>query len=91
LLAEPLDQLLDVGVDERLSSADRDHRSVALGRGFQAAVQRHDFFQACGVFPDAAAARAAQVAGVERLELKNHGELLVAPEPVFQDVPRDFQ
>src|SRR5215469_5059637 len=91
LLSQPGHQALDLRIDQRLTTTDRNHRRVALRRGLKAILQRHYIFHRGRILPDTSATGAGQIAGMERLELKNGGELLCAPHFVPNNVPGDFQ
>lgn len=84
------DQLLDLGVDEGFTAADRHHRSIALGSGGEALLERDDVLQAGGILTDASTAGAGEVAGVERLQLQDHRELRGATEAMPDDVLGDL-
>ena len=84
------DEFLDAGVDEGLAAADGDHGRVALGGDIEALVQGDDVLDGRGVLADAAAARAGEVARVQRLQLQHHGELGAALEAVGDDVTGDL-
>src|SRR6516165_3758183 len=61
------DELTQSRIDHRLSAADRDNRRAALIDGVQALINRQLLLDRRFVFPDPAAPRAGQVAGVKRL------------------------
>ncbi len=69
-------QLADARVDHRLATADRDDGRTALVDGGQAFVDRQLLLDRRFVFANSPAAGARQVAGVQRFEHENHGELL---------------
>ncbi len=73
-----LRQPADLRIDHRLAAADGDDRRAALVRRRQALLDRHDFVDRGFVLADAAAARAGQVAGVQRLEHHHHRKFLRA-------------
>ncbi len=91
LLEQTRHQLLNLGIDQRLAAADRHHRRLAFLGCIKAILQAHHVLQAGGVFPNAPAARAGQVTGVQRFELEHHGEPGGAPHFVFDDMPGDFR
>ena len=91
LFAQPGDQFLNLRIDERLAAADAHHRRVAIHCGGQALLQRHHVLERRGVFADAPAAGAGQVAGVQRFKLQHHRELRCLADFVFNDVSRDFR
>ena len=75
-----LDQLggdhVDVGVDQRLAAGDRDHRRAALLDRGDRVLDRHPPAQQLVGLLDLAAARAREVALVQRLELDQQREAL---------------
>jgi len=81
---------LDLGIDEGLAAADRNHGSVAFLGGAEAILEGHEVLDGCGVLTDAAAAGASQVAGVKRFKLENGGEFLRAADFVLDDVRCNF-
>ena len=84
------DQLFDFRVDERLATADRHHRGLALlGRG-EALLERDHVLEIGGILADAATTGAGQVAGVKRLQLEDHRELRSSRQLVLHDVRGDF-
>ena len=56
----------------------------------KAFFQRHHVLEARGIFADAAAAGAGEVAGVQRFELQDHRKLGRLAELVLDDVTGDF-
>ena len=81
---------LDLRIDERFAAADAHHRRAALGRRAQAFFQGHQVLERGAVFPDASAAGAGEVAGVEGLQLEHGGEFFVTAQFVADDVLGDF-
>ncbi len=67
---------MDVGVDQRLAAGDRDHRRAALLDRGDRVLDRHPPPQQLVGLLDLAAARAGEVALVERLELDEQREPL---------------
>ncbi len=90
LLEQPLDERLDLRINERLAAADRNHRRVALLRRTEAVFERHHVLERGGILADAAAAGAGEVAGVQRFELENGRELLRPAQFLPDDVSRDL-
>ena len=90
LLEQAADQRLDVRINQRLAAADRDHRRVAFLRRAEAILQAHHVLERGRIFANPAAAGAGQVAGMQRLELEDGGELLRPPQLVADDVRRDL-
>ncbi len=88
---DPRRDVADVGVHERLSPSDGDHGRIALLHGPQALFHRQPAVQDRLVFPDAAAATAGEVAGLQRLQDHRQGEVLAAPQPLFKQVPSELQ
>ena len=71
----------DVGIQQRLASADgNDGRAALVDRG-EALLERDALADGLLVLADAAAARAGKVAGVERLQHQDQREPLLAREP----------
>ena len=56
----------------------------------EALFQRHHVLEGRGIFADAAAAGAGEVAGVQRFELQDHREFRRLAQFVFDDVAGDF-
>ena len=91
LLEEAFDERLDLRIDERLAAADGDHGGIALLGGAEAILKGHEVLDRGGVLTDAAAAGAGEVAGMQRLKLKNRGELFGSADLVLDDIRRDFR
>jgi hypothetical protein len=91
LLEQPFHQRFDMRVNQRFAATDGDHWRVALGRRPEAIFQAHHILQGCGVFTNPPATGAGQVASVQRLKLKNRGELLRATQLMPDHVGRDFR
>ena len=84
------DEFLDLRVDQGFAAANRDHRrSAVLSRG-EAILQGHHVLEAGGVFTDAAAAGAGQVAGMQRFEREDQRESGRSPDFVLDNVPGDL-
>ena len=73
-----LRQPADLRIDHRLAAADRNDRRAAFVHRCQALLDGQHFVDRGLVFADAAAARAGQVAGVQRLEHHHQRKLLRA-------------
>ena len=84
-------QLFDLRINQRFAAANRDHRRVAFHRHGQAFFQRHHVLEVGGIFADAAAAGAGEIAGVQRFELQDHGKLGRFAQFVLDDVTGDFR
>jgi hypothetical protein len=91
LLAQALDQGFDLGIDQGLTAAYRDHGRVAFCGGRETIRQWHHILQGRRVLPNSSTACAGEVAGVKWFKLKYRRELFRAPEFVPQDVAGDFQ
>ena len=74
LLAQTGDEFFDLRVDEGFATADGHHRGITLRGGRKALLQRHHVLETGGIFADAAAASAGQIAGVQRFQLQHHGK-----------------
>jgi hypothetical protein len=74
LIEETSNKLLDFWIDQRFPTADGDHGSIAFLSRTQAILQRHHVLEAGRVLADAPAPGAGQVAGMERLKLKDEGK-----------------
>ena len=83
-------QRLDLRIDQRFAAADGDHRRVALLGRPQAILQAHHVLEGRGIFANPPAARAGEVAGVQRFELQHRGEFLRAAQLMPDHVGRDF-
>ena len=91
LLKQPGHQLFDMRINERFAAANRDHRRVAFPGGAQAILHAHHVFEAGGVFANAAAPGAGEVAGVKRFELQHQCKTGSALQFMFDDVPGDLR
>ena len=74
LLEQAGHQFLDLRINQRFAAANGHHRRVALLGHGEAFLQRHHVLEGGGVFANTPAAGAGQIAGVQRLELQDHGE-----------------
>ena len=88
---QPHRQLFHLGINQRLASTNRHHGRSALLRGGQTILQAHHVLEAGGIFTNAAAAGAGQVAGVKRFELQHQRKPGRPQQFVFDDVPGDFR
>ena len=80
---EAFDQHFDLGIDQRLAAADAHDRCAALGHGRQALLDRQPAVHRVGVFANPAAARAGEVAGVQRLEHQDQRKIF-SPASFFR-------
>src|SRR5919204_2586050 len=79
---------VDLGMNQGLSTGDRDHRRAALLDRAERLVHGHPAAQHMVGVLDLAAARAGEVALVERLELDQQRELLPPAKPLAQEIGR---
>ena len=79
----PLHQRPDLGIDHRLAAANADDRSAGLIDRCQALLEAQLLLDGLGVFADAAAAGAGEVAGVQRLQ-HQHQRKGFAPDSFFR-------
>jgi len=86
-----LRQFANFRIDHRLAAANRDDRGPALIRSFKAFLNSQDFIDRRLIFANPAAARARQIAGMQRLEHHHHRKFLRATKSLPGDVPRDFR
>ena len=84
------DEFLDLRINQRFAAANADHRRVTFLRHRETFFQRHHVLEVRGVFADAAAAGAGEIARVQRFELQHHGKLRRPAQFVFDDVTGDF-
>ncbi len=70
-------QFADLRIHHRLAAADGNHRRAALIHRRQALFERHALGDGGFVFANAPAARAGEIAGVQRLQHQHDGEALV--------------
>ena len=75
-------QAADFRIDHGLATADRYHRRPAFIDRIKALLHRELFLNCFLVFADAAAARARQVAGVQRLEHHHQRKFVRSPQPL---------
>ena len=90
LFEQAVDEFLDLRINQRFAAANGNHRRVAFHRGLQALLQRHHVLERRGIFADAPAAGAGEVAGVQRFELQDHRKLRRLAQLVLDDVAGDF-
>ena len=90
LLAQPGNQLLNLRIDQRFAAANGDHRRLALNGGGETILQAHHVLEVRGIFADASAAGASEVAGVQRLKLQHHRKLRRFAQLVLDDVRGDL-
>ena len=83
-------QFLDLRINQRFAAANADHRRVTFHRHCEAFFQRHHVLEIGGIFTDASAAGAGEIARVQRFELQDHGKLRRLAQFVFDDVTGDF-
>jgi hypothetical protein len=88
-LDELVDDLVDLGVHQRLAAGDGDHRGTALQDRPDRLLDRHPLLEDRVRLLDLAAARALQVAGEQRLELDQERELLIASQLLLHQVRPD--
>ncbi len=86
----PGDQFLDLRINQRFAAANGNHRRIAFLRHGETFFQRHHVLEVRGIFADAPAAGAGQVAGVQRFELQNHREFRGFANLMFDDVTGNF-
>src|SRR5437764_1931916 len=84
------DDGVDLGMDERLATRDRNHRRPALLHGGDGVLDRHAPAQDVVGMLALAPPGALQVALVERLELQNERVLLAPGQPLARDVGADL-
>ena len=90
LVEQAVDEFLDLRINQRFAAADGNHRRITFHGRFKAFFQRHHVLERRGIFADAAAAGAGQVAGMQRFELQDHRELGRLAELVLDDVTGNF-
>ena len=83
---EPCDDLVDLGMQQRLAAGDAHHRRAALVHGAQALLDRELLLQHVRRVLDLAAAGAGEVAAVERLEHQHERVARVAAQLLAQHV-----
>ncbi len=83
---QPLDDLLDVRVQQRLAAGDGDHRGPALVDGLEAVGRRQLLLQHVGRVLDLPAPGAGQVAAEQRLQHQHQRVVLVAAELLAEHV-----
>jgi len=71
LFEEARYQLFDLWINQWFAAANGNHRCVALGGGSQTVFQTHHVLEAGGVFADAPATGAGQIARVQRFKLQH--------------------
>ena len=84
------DEFLDLRINQRFTAANADHRRVTFHRRREALFQRHHVLERRGIFADAPATGAGEIARVQRFELQHHGKLRRLAQFVFDDVTGDF-
>ncbi len=84
------DEFFDLRINQRFATTDGNHRRITFNCGLEALFQRHHVLERRGVFADASAAGAGQVAGVQRFELQDHRELGRLAQFVLDDVAGNF-
>ena len=90
LLEQPCDEFLDFRIDQRLPAANRNHRRIAFVCRSEAILQAHHVLEAGGIFTNASAPGASQVARVERFQLQDQRELRCALDFVPDNVSGNF-
>ena len=80
------DDLVDLLVHQRLSAGDRHHRCLAFLDRVDALLHRQTPLEDGILVLDLAAARAREVALIQRLELQHQRELLIAAQPLPRHV-----
>ena len=84
LLEQPFHERFDIRIDQRFAAADRDHGRVALLRRRQTILQAHYVLERGGIFANPATTGASEIAGMQRLELKDGGKFL-SPTQLLRD------
>ena len=79
------------GINERFAAANGNHRGVAFRGGSQAILQRHHVLEAGGIFADAPATGASEIAGVQRFKLQHQSELWRPQHLMLNDMGGDFR
>ncbi len=87
---QSFDQCFDMRIYQRFAATDGDHRRIALIRRSQTVLQAHHVLERGGVFADPAAARAREVAGMQRFKLKHGGEFLRTAQLMPDYIGGDF-
>ncbi len=78
----------DFGIDHRLAAADGNDRRSAIVHRRQALLDRQNFVDRRLILANAAAARAGEIAGVQRLEHHHEREFLLAAEALAREIAR---
>src|SRR6266446_2143406 len=77
-------------VNERFAATNRDHRGVTFRRGPEAIIEWHDVLEGGGIFANAAATGAGQVASMQWLQLQDGRELVSPAKLLGNDVGCDL-
>ena len=85
------DEFFDLRIDQRFPAANGDHWRAAFLRRGQAILEAHHVFEAGGIFADASAAGAGQIAGVQRFELQDQREPGRAQHFMLNNVTGDLR
>ena len=93
LIDEPPDDLGYLRMEEGFPPGDGDHRGAGDLGGVQGLIHRHPEVHHIPVLPDPAAADAAEVASLKRLEHEDDGEELspLGPLPAWEEISREFK